>query len=480
MNRHRVVSITPALAGQDIDMIIVDLLSVEALFGSHRRHDHRAAAVALVSVVEQFCRLVVAEMLGRDKGTMPERVEVRLADMKRVARLTNEVLVSLTLNFQSVEAVERMLREYGMGDVLEREGLRAALAALFAARHDLVHTAAPVWLDVRAAYYAVVELVFGIATYVQELEADMRLVEGDFFRKSGMLGRSQEGYERAEPLCRALATNNPDSAQAHARLGLALSGLGRHEEALASYDRAAKIDPRRAVTHLDRALPLARLGRHEEALASCEKAIGIMKRDREDAGDGEDHAGREAAADSTTSAAHAHLVRADILAEMGRIKDALADCDQAVRLNGSLARAHLLRGNMLADMGHDSESLDAYDRSIELDRYDEDAYAHRADLLAKAGRAAEALAAYDAAIEVGPKHAEVRSRKGFLLATLGRYDDALCCFNRALALDPDHADALVYKGDMLALLGRGAEADESYKGRTAAAQYPEQGSTNPA
>lgn len=274
VNRHRVVSITPALAGQNIDMIMADLLSVEMLFDSHKRNDHRAAAVALVSVVEQFCRLVTAEMLGRGKGAMPERVEVRLADMKRVAHMSNEVLVSLTLNFQSVEAVERMLREYGMGDALKRKGLRRALAALFAARHDLVHTAAPVWLDVRAAYYAVVELVFGIAKFIPELEADMRLVEGDFFRKRGMAGRSQEGYERAEALCRALAQNNPDSAQAHARLGLALSGLGRDEEALASYDRAADIDPGRAVTHLKKALPLDDDGSLLYQLAQAYRASG--------------------------------------------------------------------------------------------------------------------------------------------------------------------------------------------------------------
>ena len=433
---------------------------MEMLFGSHRRSDHRAAAVDLVSAVEQFCRLVVAEMPGRGKGTMPERVEVRLADMKRVARLTNEVLVSLTLNFQSVEAVERMLREYGMGDVLKREGLRAALAALFAARHDLVHTASPVWLDVRAAYYAVVELVFGIAKFIPELEADMRLVEGDFFRKSGMLGRSQEGYERAEPLCRALARNNPDSAQAHARLGLALSGLGRHEEALASYDRAAKIDPRRAVTHLDRALPLARLGRHEEALASCEKATrALSKHERDGAKSGKAQAGRRDTAGSKSAVAQAHLVRASILAEMGRVEEALASCDQAVDNDDSLARAHLLRAKVLAGMGRQADALGACDRSIELDRYDENARVLRADLLAKAGRATEALAAYDAAIDLGPMYADVHLRKARMLAALGRYDDALCCCNRALDLDPSHADAHVYKGDMRARIGRNAEAD---------------------
>ncbi len=215
---RRIVSITPALAGQCLAVILVDLFAVEMLLGSHRRHDHRAIAVALVSVVEQFCRLTVADMLGRGRGTMPEYVEIRLANIGSAARLSKEALVSFTHNFQNIEAIEKMLREYGLGDVFrDNPGLRDALIALFAARNDNVHTAVPVAFDVRAAYEAVLQLVFGIANHIPELEAEMRIVQGNVFKWMGMLQRSRDGYELSEPLCRALVRKHPERARRRTR-----------------------------------------------------------------------------------------------------------------------------------------------------------------------------------------------------------------------------------------------------------------------
>ena len=439
MSRHRIASITPALAGQCLAAILADLFAVEMLLGSHRRHDHRAIAVALVSVVEQFCRLTVADMLGRGRGTMPEYVEIRLANIGSAARLSKEALVSFTHNFQNIETIEKMLREYGLGDVFrDNPGLRDALIALFAARNDLVHTVMPVAFDTRAAYEAVLRLVFGIASHIPELEAEMRLVQGEVFRRMMMPQRSRDGYDLAEPLCRALVRKHPESAQAHARLGLALSGLSRHEEALASYDRAVSLDPDRAVTHLAKALPLARLGRDEEALASCERAAYL-----------------------DPSLPDAYLSKADILAGMDRADEALTACDMAVEIDGSLQRAHFLRGNILAGMDRADEALVAYDRAIELDVYDGTARMRRADMLAVEGRADEALVAYDVAADLDPQNAEACSRKASLLRILGRYDDALCCYNRAAEIEPGHTDALVGKVAVLARL--------SLDGQTAAA-----------
>ena len=54
----------------------------------------------------------------------------------------------------------------------------------------------------RASCDAVVGLAFGIARHLPELEADMRLAEGGIFHRMRMPGRSREGYEKAEPLCR--------------------------------------------------------------------------------------------------------------------------------------------------------------------------------------------------------------------------------------------------------------------------------------
>ena len=132
-------------------------------------------------------------------------------------------------NFQDGQTIERIPVKRGIRGVLGAyPGLRDAMVVLIAARHDLVHTSVPVRFNMRASYYAVVGLAFGLARHLPELEADMRLAGGDTFHGMRMPGRSREGYEKAEPLCRAPALKRPESAQAHARLGLALAGLGRH------------------------------------------------------------------------------------------------------------------------------------------------------------------------------------------------------------------------------------------------------------
>ncbi len=426
------------MAGQDLGAILADLFSVERLLDSPKRSDHRVVAVTLVSATEQFCRLAVADTLGRGMGTMPDYVEIPLASIGPAARLSREALVSFSYNFQNVRTIEKALADHGIRDVFGAyPGLRDAMAALISARHDLVHTSIPVRFNMRASYDAVVGLAFGIARHLPELEADMRLAEGDIFHRMRMPGRSRAGYEKAEPLCRELALKNPESAQAHARLGLALAGLGRHGAALASCDRAALLDPGRAATHLGRAMPLARLGRHEEALASCGRA-----------------------AESDPSLPDAHLIGADILAGMGRHAEALAGCDRAVELDGSLPRAHLLRADILATMGRPAEALTAYDAAVKLDEYDESTRVRRADLLAEAGRTTEALAAYDKAIDLDPLYAEAYFRKAVLLGALGRYVDALCYYSRAIDLDPDHPDALAGRGRVLARLGGHGETGD--------------------
>lgn len=68
-------------------------------------------------------------------------------------------------------------------------------------------------------------------------------------------------------LQRAISIYSGDS-QAHFLLGDALDILGRHEDAVASYDRAIAIPPNIVDLHLNRGAALMPLNRHEEALAT--------------------------------------------------------------------------------------------------------------------------------------------------------------------------------------------------------------------
>ena len=63
----------------------------------------------------------------------------------------------------------------------------------------------------------------------------------------------------------------PDDAGAHCGMAQALYDLGRYDEALESFGRAAELDPG-AATDIGRGMALLRLGRHGEALESLDKA----------------------------------------------------------------------------------------------------------------------------------------------------------------------------------------------------------------
>ena len=441
MKHRRVVSLTLALTGQDLQAIMEDLCAVLRYLYSDARHVPRSVAATLVSVIEQLCRHIIALKLGEDDSTMPHTLTIDIVSMPHAAGMPLAVLVSLTYNFQSTRAIVEALREHGIDDPFRGdERLLDDFGALVAFRHDRVHTATYGDLDRQAAYDATERLAFRLPRQFPDTEIDMRLLQGDTLRGMRLWDRSLAAYQRAGTRCAALVAANPGSARARAKMGLALAGQGLLEEALASHDQAVALDPERAVTHLGRAQTLAGMGRSDEALASYDRTIEI-----------------------DPVLAEAHLRRGELLASMGRVYDALASCDRTLGINGEAYRAHLLRGGLLAEMGRNDEALAAYDRAVSLARYDEDVHLQRGDLLARMGRNDEALAAYDRAIRLDGTYAEAHCRKAELLASLGRTDDAMYFYNRAIEFDPHYARALAGKGSVLVRMGRAAESAECHK-----------------
>ncbi len=441
LKHRRVVSLTQALTGQDLQAIIEDLCAIVREWYSDSRHAPRAISAACISAIEQLCRHLIALQLSRDDSTMPRTLTIDIVSLARAAGMPPAVLVSFTYNFQSVEVIIEVLRGHGITDPFKGdEKLKRDYDALAAFRHDRIHTSTYKGLDGRAAYGTTERLAFILPQDFPDTAIDMRLFQGDVFRGMRLWEMSKRGYEKALELCIVQVAENPSSAEVHAKTGLALAGLGRHEEALAAYANAIELEPDRAVTHLGRAQALAKMGRAEEALAAYGRTIELAP-----------------------SLAEAHLRLGRLLARMGRHGEALAACDRALGIDNAMHRAHLLRGDLLADMDRNDEALAAYDMSVELARYDEDVHLQRGSLLAEMGRTEEALAAYDRAIRLDGTYAEAHVRKAELLAALGSTDDALYFYNRAIDLDPHFAYALAGKGGILARMGRAAESAECHR-----------------
>ncbi len=408
---------------------------------SDSRHAPRAISAACISAIEQLCRHLIALQLSRDDSTMPRTLTIDIVSLARAAGMPPAVLVSFTYNFQSVEVIIEVLRGHGITDPFKGdEKLKRDYDALAAFRHDRIHTSTYEGLDGPAAYGTTERLAFILPQDFPDTAIDMRLFQGDTFRRMRLWEMSKRGYEKALELCVVQVAESPDSAEVHSKTGLALAGLGRYEEALASYAKAIELEPDRAVTHLGRAQALAKMGHGEEALAAYDRTVELAP-----------------------SLAEAHLRRADLLAGMGRHEEALSSCDTALGIDDAMHRAHLLRGDILAGMGREDEAMAAYDKSVELARYDEDVHLQRGDLLAQMGRADDALASYDRAIRLDDGYAEAHARKAKLLAALGRTDDSLYFYNRAIEINPRYARALAGKGSVLARMGRTAESAECHR-----------------
>ena len=296
LKRRRVVSLTPSPTGQYPQAIVEDLCGIVREYDSDSRHAPRVISATCISTVEQLGRYVIALRPSGDGSTMPQTLTIDVVSLARAAGMPLAVLVSLTYNFQSVAAIIEVLRGHGIGDPFEGdEGLKRDCGALLAFRHDRIHTSTYEDLDRPAAYETTERLAFRIARQFPDMVIDMRLLQGDIFRWMRLWKLSKRGYEKALELCVAQVARNPDSAKAHAKMGLALAGLGRHEEGLAAYAKAIELEPERAVTHLGRAQALARMGRSDEALVAYSRAVEL-----------------------SPSLAEAHLRMGRLLAGMGR------------------------------------------------------------------------------------------------------------------------------------------------------------------
>jgi tetratricopeptide (TPR) repeat protein len=297
---------------------------------------------------------------------------------------------------------------------------------------------------------------------------------GLIFRALGEEARAVEFLNRAiSAYDQALESNPRDTRATHNR-GVALSDLGRFEEALAAHDRTLEIDPLDADAHNSRGTLLCdHLGRPGEALAEFDRTIEINPRypsAHSNRGNALNSLGRteealaasDRAVELEPQGAGVHNSRAGILYVLKRFEEALAACDRAIALDPRHFLAHANRGAVLAHMKRFDDALEAYDRALQIDPRSARVHNLRGDALFEAGRFEQALAAYDRAVEFDLRYSAAHANRGDVLRELGRFADSLAAYDRAVEIDPGDVKAQNGRGVALQFLGRYEEALEAY------------------
>ena len=162
------------------------------------------------------------------------------------------------------------------------------------------------------------------------------------------------------------------------------------------------------------------------------------------------------------SQAHNNLGKA--LNDEGRTLEAIAQYEEVLRLNPGVAVAHNNLGGALNAVGRTKEAIVQYEAALRLNPDLAEAHDNLGNAFNTEGRTQEAIVHYEAALRLNPDDAQVHAELGFALEkTPGRLNDAIAHYEEALRLKPDDAAAHYNLGNVLGDAGRSQEAVAQYE-----------------
>jgi tetratricopeptide (TPR) repeat protein len=134
--------------------------------------------------------------------------------------------------------------------------------------------------------------------------------------------------------------------------------------------------------------------------------------------------------------------------EKGYDEMALADFDEAIRLNPNNAAVLTSRGNLYGDKGDNDKAIADYDAAIKLDPKLAPAYSNRGLSWLAKGDHDKALSDLNTAIRLDPRLLDAYNNRGFVWRAKREAQRAIADFSQVIKLDPKFADAY----DSLALI----------------------------
>lgn len=160
------------------------------------------------------------------------------------------------------------------------------------------------------------------------------------------------------------------------------------------------------------------------------------------------------AADLPT-AARPHANYGAALQDAGRLEEAAAEYETALRYNAHSAKANAGLGAIKIGKGELDEAETHFKTAIQVEPNNPEFHSGYAYLLERLGRIDEAGAQCEAAVRANPKSALAQYNYGAFLEKHGKVDEAIEQYRRAITADPklvdahvDLAVALANKGDM--------------------------------
>lgn len=260
----------------------------------------------------------------------------------------------------------------------------------------------------------------------------------------GSAGRSRKqtlrlAYRAKEKVINALRFN-PLSAEAHHDLGFVLQEMGRHSQAVISFDLALKLAPVKISTLNLKAQSLKRLNRFADALEAYDRVLSLQPGNIE-----------------------ALFYRSGLLGALGRYNESIESYDSVLRITPKHYEALYCRGLGQFKSELYVDAADSFTQALRVRPREADALIYRGMAFERSGRNEEALSDYNMVISSDANKHELLINRGSVLKALGRYEEALKDLDEGLKHDDENSTAWNIRGATLDHLGRFNDALESYE-----------------
>ena len=200
---------------------------------------------------------------------------------------------------------------------------------------------------------------------------------------------------------------------------------------IASAEMQVKNDPRNPAAHNRLALKYVQAGRVQEAQARLDEALRLAPDDAE---------------------AHSNL--GTVLQMQGRLAEAAPHLETAVKLKPNDDRIRFNFANGLTAAGRSNDAIREYERAVALNGENADAHFNLAMLLGPQNRLDEAIAHLRRVVELTPRNSEAHRNLSVAYGLQGKLDQALGEAREALRIQPDSAAARQQLDRLLAVRGR--------------------------
>lgn len=230
---------------------------------------------------------------------------------------------------------------------------------------------------------------------------------------------------------------DPQDGEAYFNRGVARVQLSDLQGAIEDYTQALQLDPRHGKAYYHRGLARQALGDPQGAVEDFSQALSLRSAEATELPEAE-----------AAAQADLYLQRAMAYLSSNALESALADCEQALRLDPKLSRAYLCRGLARQGLGDPGGALADFNRALELDPQMSKAYLNRGIAHLDLGNIEAALSDLNQAIALDPQDASAYSSRGRIHWLLGDPLAALRDYTAALERDPQNPQLYFNRGQL--------------------------------